>query len=131
MVLVTPRRFDIQSLVVVLPLVLIVALGIAFSAFSLSYNSYHSAADGFEVKAWWDGDHADVIVVAHPEAKLPAQVKVLEKVDDVYRPSKHLMLEVTLEEASSSHLLSAVTVSTEFKVMIFTSEDETVFDVQL
>ena len=62
---------------------------------------------------------------------MPAQVKVLEKVGDVYRPSKHLMLEVTLEEAGSSHLLSAVTVSTEFKVVIFTSESETVFDVQL
>jgi len=127
----TPRRFDIQTLVVVLPLVLIVTLGIAFSAFNLSYNSYHNVTDGFEVKAWWDGDHADVIVVAHPEANLPAQVKVLEKVGDAYHPSEHLMLEVTLEEAGSSHLLSAVTVSTEFKVVIFTSESETVFDVQL
>jgi len=131
MALMTTQRFDIQTLAVVLPLVLIVTLGLTFSAFSLSYNSYHNVANGFELKAWWDGDHADIIVAAHPEANLPAQVKVLEKVGNAYRPSKHLMLEVTLEEVGSSHLFSAVTVSTEFRVVISTAVSETVFDVQL
>jgi len=131
MALMTTQRFDIQTLAVVLPLVLIVTLGLTFSTFNLSYNSYHNVVDGFEVRAWWDGDHADIIVVAQPEANLPAQVEVLEKVGNVYYPSKHLMLNVTLEEIDASYLFSAVTVSTEFRVVISTTAGKTVFDVQL
>jgi len=131
MALMTTQRFDIQTLAVVLPLVLIVTLGLTFATFNLSYNSYRNVADGFEVRAWWDGDHADIIVVAQPEAKLPAQVEVLEKVDNVYCPSKRLMLNVTLEEVGSSHFFNAATVSTEFRVEISTTAGKTVFDVQL
>ena len=127
----TTQRFDIQTLAVVLPLVLIVTLGLTFSTFNLSYNSYRNVVDGYEVRAWWDGDHADIIVAAQPEANLPAQVEVLEKVGNVYYPSKQLMLNVTLEEVDASHLFSAVTVSTEFRVVISTAAGKTVFDVQL
>jgi hypothetical protein len=131
MILMAEQRFDIQTLIVVLPLVLIVTLGLSFSAFSLSYNAYKEVVDGFEVRAWWDGDHADMIIVAHSEADLPAKVQVLEKVDTGYHPSRHLMLAVTFTEPGSSHLFSAVTVSKEFRVVISSGLHRTVFDVQL
>jgi len=127
-------RFDVHSLAVVLPFIILITTGLTASALTLTENSYTASAGGFTVKAWWDGDHADLRVKTSPEASLPARLEVLEPDPEkpgTYRPSPRVWGATTLNSPGETILIHGVSTSKELLVIISTEETEFRFEVNL
>lgn len=129
----TEQRFDIHSLAVILPVVILVTLGLATSVLNLTYNSYHEEKNGVEVKAWWDGDHADIYVKVKLEKLLPASVEVREFIEKEgsYQPTKHILRQLTIDSVNNSLFIISAVTSKNFEIVVLTPQKNFVFKVKL
>lgn len=127
-------RFDVHSLAVVLPFVILVTTGLTASVLTLTDNSFTASKGGFTVKAWWDGDHADLWVKASHEAPLPARLTVLEpdpEKPETYRLSPHVWGAVTLDSPDKAILIHSISTDKQLLLLISTHEAEFRFEINL
>ena len=127
------QRFDVHSLAVILPVVVLVTLGLTMAVLNLTYNSYHETKDNVEVKAWWDGDHADIYVKINSKKLLPATIKIKEYVEEkkVYQPSKHILCSLTVDSTDKPLLVTGAVTAKNFEVEVLTPQKNLVFKVRL
>jgi hypothetical protein len=129
----TAQRFDIHTLAVVLPIVVLVTLGLTTSVLNLTYNFYHEEKNGVEVRAWWDGDHADIYVKVKSEELLPALVEVREFIEEKnsYQPTKHILRSLVISSTDSPLFITSAVTSKNFEIIVLTSQKDFVFKIRL